>query len=106
MYFPGAHLKGTLSRLPDGSQHHGTGPVRSSDTGTAVVASLVSQLELASALYTYIHPRFYATNALWRACKDAPNQSATGVWDHVTQTVANGGLTLRSVYVTNPAPRS
>ena len=82
------------------------GPCGRPILGTAVVASLVSQLELASALYTYIHPRFYATNALWRACKDAPNPSATGVWDHVTQTVANGGLTLRSVYVTNPAPRS
>lgn len=51
----------------------------------------------ASALFTGIHPGFRATNTLWRACADAPDQSAQGVWEHVSNVVALGGTPMYGV---------
>ncbi|MGX1160382.1 polysaccharide pyruvyl transferase WcaK-like protein [Arthrobacter sp. SLBN-100] len=45
----------------------------------------------ASALFSRIHAGFRATNTLWRACAEAPDQSAQGVWEHVGNVVARGG---------------
>ncbi|WP_426225440.1 polysaccharide pyruvyl transferase family protein [Pseudarthrobacter sp. DSP2-3-2b1] len=51
----------------------------------------------ASSLFAGIHPGFHATNTLWRACADAPDQSAQGVWDHVATIVADGGTPMYDV---------
>lgn len=51
----------------------------------------------ASALFAGIHPGFHATNTLWRACAEAPDQSAQGVWDHVGNIVAHGGTPMYDV---------
>lgn len=49
---------------------------------------------LASALFAGLHPGFRATNTLWRACADASDQSAEGVWSHVADVVSNGGTPM------------
>ena len=51
----------------------------------------------ASALFAGIHPGFRATNTLWRACAEAPDQSAQGVWEHVGKIVAHGGTPMYDV---------
>ncbi|MEK0157193.1 polysaccharide pyruvyl transferase family protein [Arthrobacter oryzae] len=51
----------------------------------------------ASALFAGIHPGFRATNTLWRACAEAPDQSAQGVWEHVGKMVAHGGTPMYDV---------
>jgi polysaccharide pyruvyl transferase WcaK-like protein len=51
----------------------------------------------ASALFAGTHPGFRATNTLWRACAEAPDQSAQGVWEHVGNIVAHGGTPMYDV---------
>ncbi|MEQ7735132.1 hypothetical protein ABQG64_01900, partial [Escherichia coli] len=51
----------------------------------------------ASALFAGIHPGFHATNTLWRACAEAPDQSAHGVWEHVSNVVTRGGTPMYDV---------
>ncbi|MBT2249944.1 polysaccharide pyruvyl transferase family protein [Arthrobacter sp. BHU FT2] len=51
----------------------------------------------ASALFAGIHPGFHATNTLWRACSEAPDQSARGVWEHVRTVVTHGGTPMYDV---------
>ncbi|MBE4719487.1 polysaccharide pyruvyl transferase family protein [Pseudarthrobacter sp. AB1] len=51
----------------------------------------------ASALFAGIHPGFRATNTLWRACADAPDQSAHAVWDHVADRVDRGGTPMYDI---------
>jgi polysaccharide pyruvyl transferase WcaK-like protein len=51
----------------------------------------------ASALFAGMHPGFRATNTLWRACAEAPDQSAQGVWEHVGNIVAHGGTPMYDV---------
>lgn len=48
----------------------------------------------ASELLAGIHPRFHATDTLWRSCADAPVQSAEGVWEYVGNMVSNGGAPM------------
>ena len=51
----------------------------------------------ASSLFAGIHPKFRATNTLWRSCVEAPDQSAQGVWDYVENLVAHGGTPMYDV---------
>lgn len=51
----------------------------------------------ASALFAGIHPGLHTTNTLWRACAEAPDQSARGVWEHVTNVVNHGGTPMYDV---------
>lgn len=51
----------------------------------------------ASALFAGIHPGLHTTNTLWRACAEAPDQSAQGVWEHITNVVNHGGTPMYDV---------
>ena len=51
----------------------------------------------AGSLFADIHPRFRATNTLWRSCVEAPDQSAQGVWYYVENVVAHGGAPMYDV---------
>jgi polysaccharide pyruvyl transferase WcaK-like protein len=51
----------------------------------------------ASALFAGIHPGLHTTNTLWRACAEASDQSAQGVWEHVTNVVKHGGTPMYDV---------
>lgn len=51
----------------------------------------------ASSLFSGIHPKFQATNTLWRSCFEAPDQSAQGVWDYVENLVTHGGTPMYDV---------
>lgn len=48
----------------------------------------------ATALFDGIHPNLHLSNALWRSCAEAPDQSARAVWDHVENVVMHGGTPL------------
>ncbi|QDY90638.1 polysaccharide pyruvyl transferase family protein [Arthrobacter sp. UKPF54-2] len=48
----------------------------------------------AGALFAGIHPKLHLTNALWRSCAEAPEQSAQGVWEHVDRVVSLGGTPM------------
>ncbi|WP_142058586.1 polysaccharide pyruvyl transferase family protein [Pseudarthrobacter sp. B4EP4b] len=45
----------------------------------------------ASSLFSDIHSGFRSTDTLWRSCREAPDQSADGVWDYVENLVSDGG---------------
>lgn len=51
----------------------------------------------ASALFAALHPGVHTTNTLWRACADAPEQSAQGVWEHVRRVVEEGGTPMYDI---------
>jgi polysaccharide pyruvyl transferase WcaK-like protein len=51
----------------------------------------------ASALFAGIHPGLHTTNTLWRSCAEASDQSAGGVWEHVTNVVNRGGTPMFDV---------
>ena len=45
----------------------------------------------ASTLFAGMHPGFRPTDTLWRLCAEAPEQSATGVWEYAKNLVLRGG---------------
>ncbi len=51
----------------------------------------------AAALFAGMHPHFVATNTLWRACFESPDQSAHGVWKFVDGVVRHGGTPMYDV---------
>lgn len=48
----------------------------------------------AGALFAGIHPKLHLTNALWRSCAEAPDQSARGVWENVDRVLSRRGTPM------------